>query len=215
MMKRDSQTNKLYGKWLEILNMLTLGLLRAVRRVRRQWESYSRSAKTPIHFIADFSSRSVVLFIELPRSRPILYCWYISLQEWYLTPMKIMPKIRKVRKTYRKYSVPNQDSFLAIIVKRVTGNANRVASSNGVPVLSPERAAEIMKLYFAKRYDQLVDSLRGKRIFGEMVFLVAMLQEIAREIMGKIREVFKDLSMLTRYAETGFVVQMDTGPPTG
>jgi len=200
--------------WLSVLNMLMLGVLRAVNRVKRSWESYSRSLKSPIHFSADYSSRTAWLFIELPRSRPIFYSWYISTQEWYLTPSKILPKIRKLRKIYRKYSVPNQDGFMAIIAKRSTSGARAAASAVGIPVLGPDRAVEIMKIYFAKRYDQLVDSLRGKRIYGELVFLVAMLQEIAREFMERVREVL-NLDYLERYAETGFTVPRDIGPPLG
>jgi len=217
-MVAEEQVNKryaaLYEKWLQIVNRLTLGVIKAVNRVKPYWQAYSRSAKTPIHFIADFSSRIVILFVELPRSKPVMYCWYVSVQEWYLTPKKIEPKIRKALKYFRKYSVPDQDSYVAIVAKRATRPASRKAASEGVPVRSPDAAVNDMRKYFGKRYDQIVAAVRGKRIFRELVFLVAMLQEIVRELAGAVIEVFTDLTLLLRYAEEGFTVPAGLGPPT-
>jgi len=218
MIVRDSATgdNKLIARkdyFLSIVNKLALGLLRSCIRVKRYWESYSRSLKTPIHIDYDFSSRTTAIFIDLPRSRPVLYIFYISTQEWYLTPSKTLPKVRKTMKLYKKYSVPNQDSFIAIVAKRSTSGSRAVASSSGVAVISPDRALEVLRRYFAKRYSSLLETLKGRRIYGEMVFLVAMLQEISKQYGEDIKPVIEDLSYLERYAEQGFIVPRDIGPP--
>jgi len=217
-MDRDKPSNKLYGKWrdkwLKMFNRLTLGAARASNRVRRSWESYSRSVKTPIHIFGDPESRIGGMVIDLPRSKPIVYIWYISVQEWYLVPSKVLPKARKLRKVYRRYSVPSQDCYIAIVVERSTSGARRVASSVGIPIKTPDGVFSDMRKLFSKRFMGIIDSVRGKRIFGEFVFLVAMLQELAKEYVGDMGEILP-LQYLERIAETGFTVPRDVGPPIG
>lgn len=216
MRDMDKQSNKLVARrdyFLSVVNRVALGLLRSCNRFRRAWEKYSRSLKTPIHIEYSYSSRTVAVFIDLPRSRPILYIFYVSTQDWYLTPVKVLPKIRKTRKLYRKYSVPNQDSFIAVLAKRSTSGARAVASSSGVAVISPERAVEILRKYFAKRYSSLIEALRGKRIYGEMVLLVAILQEITRQYGEDIEPIIRDTDYIHRYMENGVSIPMEIGPP--
>jgi len=215
------QTNKLYANgenprknwFLSVVNLVFPHILGGLRSVRRYWEHYSRSVKSPVHYVVDFSSRFFGLLIELPCSRPVFYGVYISTQSWYLTPKKVLPKIRKLRRNIRRLIVPNCDSYYAIIARRATENARRVASCNGIPIRSPESFANDVKRYFLERYSSIVLALRGKRIYGEMVFLVAILQEIARRFLGMVKEVFTDLTLLDRYAEVGFSIPTDLGPP--
>jgi len=204
-----------YNWFLSVINSIFPYILGGVRAVKPYWESYSRSVKTPIHYVIDFSSRFFGLLIELPCSKPVFYGVYISTQSWYLTPKKVLPKIRKLRRNIRRLIVPNCDSYYAIIARRVTEPAKTVASGNGIPIRTPEAFARDVKDYFVKRYSSVVASLRGKRIFGEYIFFVAILQEIAKRFLGKVREMFSDITMLERYAETSFSVPTDLGPPIG
>jgi len=209
----NGEENPRRNEFLSILNKIFPGLFKGVNRVRRYWESYARSLKTPIHYDYDDSSRIAYVYIEPPASKPSLYVLYVSLQKWYLTPVKVMPKIRKVRKYHRKYSVPNQDSYIAIVAYRATRNASKVASADGVPIRSPDAVAKDVREHWRNRYRSLIASIKGRRIFGELVFFVAMLQEITRELWGETIEIFPDITVLERYAESGFIVPRDVGPP--
>jgi len=201
--------------WLFNINTMNLPSSKACSVIRRYYESCRRSQYTPLHINYDWSSRISIMFIDLPRSRPVLYIFYVSVQDWYLTPSKVLPKIRKALKVYRKCSVPNQDAFLAIVAKRATGGARRLAASAGVPIMSVDAAKEAIKNYFRKRYVSLIDSLRGKRIFGELVFLAAMLQQLALEYGATdIPILFRDPYEAVIAFERGLIIPRDIGPPT-
>jgi len=209
----NNEEDPRYNWFLSVINSIFPYILGGVRAVKPYWESFTRSIKSPIHYVIDYHSKFFGLLVELPCSKPVFYGVYISTQSWYLTPKKILPKIRKLRKNIRRLIVPNCDSYIAIVARRFTEPARIVASCNGIPMRTPEAFARDVRRYFAMRYSSIVVALRGKRIFGEMVFLVAMLQEITKRFFGRVTEVFPDLTMLERYAETGFVIPTDLGPP--
>ncbi len=59
---------------------------------------------------------------------------------------------------------------------------------NIMPVRNEKKILENMAKYFKKRYNGLINSVRGKRIYGELVLLIYMISEIAKELGEQIPE---------------------------
>jgi len=197
-----------------ILNEIFYGILSIMIRARGYYEGYKRNRYTPIHIIVqDPSSRMFVAEIDLPATRlPIRIILYISTQDWYMTPSKIEPKINKVHRYRRKYSESPADTYIAIVSKRATSGAEKLSNRSGVPHRTPKKVRKDMAKYFSKRFNGLLASLRGRRVFGELVYLIYILQELARYYGYEVPEVIGDPIELQRYAEQGFILP-ETGPP--
>ncbi len=208
---------QLYNRYHEITGEVALPLLRASKRFQKPYEAYRRSRYTPVHVLeSDPASRMYVLEIDLPTVRvPVRYIFYISTQDWYLAPCKVPPKARKVLKKYRSMGY-QADTYMAIIAKRYTRGAKKLAARLGVPLRSPREARRDMARYFGeKRLNGLLAALRGRRIYGELVFLAYALQELARELGFSVPELAADPLSLQRLAEEGMVVPQEGLPPPG
>jgi len=197
--------------FLAMCNELKLPLFRAVKRVGRYYSAYKKYEWSGIHVLVDdFSSRMLVFDIDVPWDvKGIRYILYMSTQKWYITPSKVEPKIRKVKKYYERYKY-GANVYRAIIAERWTSGAEELARSSGVPLRKFKHVKKDMVKYFSKRLSGLLASLRGKRLYGEMVFLVWLLQEILKELGAlDVEPLFKDVTDVVRAVENGVDVPSD------
>jgi len=208
---------ELRSDFLDFVQEIKLPLSRASRRVKSGYEAFKRREVTIFHLLhEDFSSRIFAIFIDLPASKPLLYIFYYSTQKWYLTPSKVLPKVRKILKYRRKYSGVQTDAYVAIVAKRYTSGAETLSKQLGVPVRRPDQAREDLKKGFTSRYVGLINKLRGKRVFGELAFLMYWLQEALKELGARVRGAIQDDIHVIRVAEEGMEIPVSfepVGPP--
>jgi len=200
---------------LELVGPILRAFLRASKRLRNLQSYLAKRPSSPVEVRDDIYEGVFAVAFRIPGSGQMLYVFYASAQEWYLTPCKVPPKARKVLEARRLMSEPRQDSFVAILVKRSTSGARRLGARLGVPVITYRQAEEAIKRYVAKRYTQLLASVRGRRIFGELAALLYALQAVAEEIVGEgIPKAFNDEIDAIRCVERGCTAKEGLGPPS-
>jgi len=204
---------ELRSDFLNFVHEIRLPLYRTSRRVRSVYEAFKRRETTIFHLLhEDFSSRIFAIFIDLPASKPLLYVFYYSTQKWYITPSKVIPKVKKVLKYRRKYSGVQTDAYVAIVAKRYTSGAETLSKQLGVPVRRPDQVKDDLKKGFMSRYVGLINKLRGRRIFGELAFLMYWLQEALKELGARVKEAIQDDIHAIRVAEEGMEIPVSFEP---
>jgi len=199
--------------FLSFVNSLKLPLVRVSKRVEKDLESFKRRDCSVFHLLhEDFSSRVFAIFIDLPASKPLLYIFYYSTQKWYITPSKVLPKVKKVLKFRRKYSGIQTDAYVAIVAKRYTSGAETLSKQLGVPVRRPDQVRDDLKKGFMSRYVGLINKLRGRRIFGELAFLMYWLQEALKELGARVKGAIQDDIHVIRVAEEGMEIPVSFEP---
>jgi len=206
--------SKIRDKRLSVFNSFGTGFLRALNRYREVHRKISKRPDSPIEIIDDVYEGVFAIVIKEPNGRRASWVLYISVQEWYLTPSKIRPKARKVNETLRSISVPDQYTYTAIIAKRATTGARRLAVEMGTPIRTLNQVTNDIKKYVVKRYTQLLSALKGKRVYGELSALLFLLQEVAKEFAGSgIPIIFNDPFDAIICYERGCTVQVGLDPP--
>jgi len=203
-----------YELFLAFARELKVPIIKGVKKVRSTYSGFKKFEVRGIKILHDdFSSRMLVFDIDLPGQRKgVRYILYISTQDWYLTPSKVAPKIRKVRKYWLKYYF-NADIYKAIIAKRWTKGARDLADGAKIPLRKFKHVKQDMIKYFRRRYLGFINSMKGKRLYGELVFFAWLLQEILKEFgVTDIPILFNDVYDVLKAVESGIEIQ-DLGPP--
>jgi len=211
---RSEVYKRIRDKRLELFGPILRRFLSAAKRYREVHQKLSKRLESPVAVRDDIYEGVFAIAIKEPTGRQALWAFYASAQEWYITPSKVPSKARKALKAYQLMSVPNQYAYIAILAKRSTEGARRLAARLGTPIRTYTQAENDIKEYVRKRYTNLLASLRGKRIYGELAALLYLLQELAKEWAGsEIQAVFSDPLEAYRYVEEGLA--LGVGPPSG
>jgi len=221
MIDRDKRANKHFASMIrdkrrQIFGPILLRFLRAAKMYRYVHRYMSKSYSSPITVVDDIYEGVIAIAFKEPEKSQMLWVFYQSAQEWYLTPYKIPPKARKVLEVFRRLSLPNQNGYMAIIAKRYTYGAQKKASELGVPVRTPKQVDEDIKKLFRARYFGFLARLRGKRVFGFLAAEIYVLQVLATEWIGKeVPTIFRDETDVIRCIESGCEIPTSiVGPPT-
>ena len=204
-----------YELFTALARELRIPLIRPAKRVSKYYSAYKKYDYTGVHVLHDdFSSRMLVFEIDIPTDKKsVRYVLYISTQDWYITPSKVLPKIRKVRKYWLKYYF-GAHVYKAIIAKRWTKGAQKLCEDSGIPLRKFKHVKHDIVKFFRNKYVGLLNSLRGKRLFGELVFKVWLLQEIAKELgITDVPIIFNDTYEVMKAVEQGIDIPQDLGPP--
>ena len=204
-----------YELFTALARELRIPLIRPAKRVSRYYSAYKKYDYTGVHVLHDdFSSRMLVFEIDVPTDRKgVRYILYISTQDWYMTPSKLAPKIRKVRKYWMKYYFGAR-VYKAVICKRWTKGAQKLADASKIPLRKFKHVKQDMINYFRNRYLGLIASLKGKRLYGELVFKAWLLQEILKEFgVTDVPFLFNNIYEVEKAVEQGIEVTHDLGPP--
>jgi len=201
---------------LEVFNLLFLPLIRSVRGYREAYRRVSRRLDSPVEVVDDIYEGVFAVVIKEPGGRRAAWVLYVSVQEWYITPSKVPAKARKVLEAVRRVSVPGQYTYVALVCRRATSGAVRLATRLGVPIRTAGQVRSDIRKYVVKRFSQLLSALRGRRVYGDLAVLLYLLQEAAKELVGQgVPTLFKDpLDAILCY-DRGCTVPSDIGPPPG
>jgi len=201
-------------KRLSIFNVFGRPLIRATNRYKEIHNHISKRPDSPIEVRDDIYEGVFAVSIKEPTGRRAVWVFYVSVQEWYLTPNKIPSKVRKVLVALRQLSTPDTYAYVAIVAKRATSGAHRLASSMGVPIRTLNQVIRDIKKFLLKRYTQLIAALRGKRVYGELAALLYLLQEVLKEFLGVgVPTVFNDPFDAIICYERGCTVPSGLDPP--
>ena len=164
------------------------------RPVKRNWhyvEGYlRRRTSSPVSIEYDTRYNLLDLVIELPGSRPVRYIIYVSAQQARpLSPKQLVAKINRILSTYRKKTTPMDTAKYMICPGGYTSYAEKMLRAHKIiPARTDKQVLENMAKYFKNRYTKLIDSIRGKRLFGKVALLAYLLQQIIKELGETITE---------------------------
>jgi len=200
---------------LTVFNSLFLPIIKSMGRYREIHRHITRRYESPIEVVDSIYEGVFAVSIKEPSGRRAAWVVYVSAQEWYITPSKVPSKARKVLEVMRRISVPGQYTYTAIVAKRATSGALRLAAQIGAPVRTAGQVQSDIRKYIVKRYTQLLAALRGRRVYGDLAALLYLLQEVAKEFTGPgIPTLFKDPLDAVLCYDKGCTVPSDPGPPT-
>lgn len=174
-----------YSKRAEVLRLF----IRLVRPVKRNWhlvEGYrGMRLSSPVRVWYDKRSTILDLLIDLPATKkPVRYLIYVSAQESRpLSPAQVVSKINRVLKRYRAYSIPMDTAKYMICPRGYTSYTIKMLKAHGIiPSKNDKQVLENIAKYFRNRYNRLIDALKGKRVYGELVLFLYILREIIKSL---------------------------------
>ncbi|WFO75658.1 hypothetical protein J4526_01890 [Desulfurococcaceae archaeon MEX13E-LK6-19] len=161
---------------------------RFIKSVKRNWslvEGYKRMRLgSPLRI--DYDERRTILdiYIELPATRPVRYLVYISMQTSRpLSPSQTRTKILRLLERKTRY-VTGMDTAKYILCPAgyTRGALEMLRTARIIPMKNMHEIIKNMAKYFKNRYTKLIDALRGKRLYGELMLLAYILREITKEL---------------------------------
>ena len=165
-----------------LANSMFLDLIRAAKKAREHEARYKRTIPgSPVRIWHDTRWNIYSILIDLPGSRkPLVVATYISAQvSRPLSPSQTTPKILKLYDIIRRY--PEADKLLFMLAATYTSTAyEMLREAKIMPTKKPGELMNWLARYFKKRYVKLIDALRGKRVFGELLLLAYILHELMK-----------------------------------
>ena len=193
---------------IRILNTALVPLLRGARRYLSIWSQLQRISKKPLETYTTRDYTVTIFLAEMPGSNPLLIAYYISTQASRpLSPSQLAARIKRVLKEVNKLRnklfTAADILYIVYAPRGFTKGARKLARTKGINLATTQREilAPIAR-YITKRFNKLLDKIKGKRIWGNLPLLLYALQEIGINIGANIRRVLDTLDLI-RLVEKG------------
>ncbi|BEP18576.1 hypothetical protein PYJP_19280 [Pyrofollis japonicus] len=187
---------------LQVVNQFIVPLLRATKRYSTLWSQVTRLIRKPTKIYTSRDYTVSILVIDLPASKPLVLVYYISTQRSRpLSPSQLEQRMRSMRRHVEKIRgklFESADIIYTIYApKGLTQGARRKAKRNFINIArsSKELLAPLAR-YITRRFQRLIESIRSKRIWGELPILIYAFQEIGRSIGARIDDVLDPPTVL-------------------
>jgi len=145
--------------------------------------------------IVDSSSSSdcnvVTLFIDLTgygAQKPVTYHFYVSVQRSPLRPYQFVTRYHRLKKEMRRWSA-DSDRYYVFIGPRPTSTIKE--EMRRLRIFYARNVDEVLDFiagYFKRRLSSLINSVRGKRIWGPLALLVLLFNRIVKQLTGRGHE---------------------------
>ncbi len=194
---------------IKILNTALVPLLRGARRYLSIWSQLQRISKKPLATYTTSDYTVTIFLAEMPGSNPLLIAYYISTQTSRpLSPSQVLARIKRIGKEIKKLRnrVFTAADILYILYapRGFTKGARKISRAKGINLATtPKDLLSPVARYIAKRFNKLLEKIRGKRIWGNLPLLVYALQEIGASIGANTERVLDTLNLIKLVEQGG------------
>jgi len=184
-----------YSRWLGGVNRVLVPFARAGRELSLLYAAFEHTPPSSLVYVEQcFWERVLEVRVWVPGfNRGYRAIIYYSLQDWWLAPKKTLPKVRKLRRRLLRRCFPC-DTLVALVAKRVSRGSLKILRGNNIMFFNSfDELVKSLREYFGRRLSRLLQSLRGKRLFGSLALATYWLQRVCEELGARVPRLFKSM----------------------